>query len=122
MRPTVVEESCRSRFEARLGDRSGLFQEQLERVHVGSARCSTRTASATSSGVLSNVNTRGICAKSSSGTFDQLLTSEHTRPCRDRAGTGQRVEFAIRPARRAAPMCRYGCPIDAKFPQDVYSH
>jgi len=121
MRATV-DEKLKTTLEQRLGDSFRQVSERLEQVHVGLGEM---RALATGVGdlkkVLTNVRTRGTWGEVQLGALlEQILTREqYERNVATKAGSNDRVEFAVRlPGRDdAGPLW---LPIDAKFPQEDY--
>lgn len=121
MRQTV-DEKLHGTLERRLGESFKLVSDKLDQVHAGLGEMRTL---ATSVGdlkrTLTNVATRGVWAEVQlEALIDQFLTADqYERNVETRAGSGERVEFALRlPGRDRHETVLL--PIDAKFPREDY--
>ena len=121
MRQTV-DEKLHGTLERRLGESFKLVSDKLDQVHEGLGEMRTL---ATSVGdlkrTLTNVATRGVWAEVQLGALiDQFLTpDQYERDVETRAGSGQRVEFALRLPGRDGHETVW-LPVDAKFPREDY--
>jgi DNA recombination protein RmuC len=122
MRATV-DEKLHATLEQRLGESFKLVSERLELVHKGLGEMQ---ALASGFGdlrkVLTNVKTRGTWGEIQLGTLlDQILTPhQYARNVATKAGSNDRVEFAIKLPGKEQKDGHVWLPLDAKFPQDVY--
>ncbi|MCR5865178.1 DNA recombination protein RmuC [Aquincola sp. J276] len=122
MRATV-DEKLHATLEQRLGESFKQVAERLEQVHKGLGEMQALARDVGSlHRVLTNVKTRGIFGEVQlAGLLEQVFTPEqYATNVETIAGSGARVEFAIRlPGRRddGAPLW---LPIDAKFPREDY--
>lgn len=122
MRATV-DEKLHATLEQRLGESFKQVADRLEQVHKGLGEMQTLARDVGSlNRVLTNVKTRGIFGEVQlAGLLEQVFTPEqYATNVETIAGSGARVEFAIRlPGRRddGAPLW---LPIDAKFPREDY--
>lgn len=122
MRATV-EEKLQGTLEKRLGDSFKLVSERLEQVHKGLGEMqSLATGVGDLKRVLTNVKTRGIWGEAQLGNLlEQVLTpDQYDRNVATKAGSNDRVEFAIRLPGRDDDGEPVWLPIDAKFPQEDY--
>lgn len=122
MRQTV-DEKLQGTLETRLGESFKQVCERLELVHRGLGEMQSLAVGVGDlKKVLSNVKTRGTLAEVQLGALlEQMLPCEQfDRNVETRAGSNQRVEYAIRfPGREGQGGCVW-LPIDAKFPTDDY--
>lgn len=121
MRQTV-DEKLQSTLEIRLGESFKLVSDRLEMVHRGLGEMQTLAIGVGDlKKVLSNVKTRGTLAEVQLGTLlEQMLPCEQVaQNVETRAGSNQRVEFAIKLPGRDGPSGVF-LPIDAKFPMEDY--
>jgi len=122
MRATV-DEKLQSTLEQRLGESFRQVAERLEQVHKGLGEMQGLARDVGSlNRVLINVKTRGMFGEVQlEALLEQVFTREqYARNVETVAGSGERVDFAIRfPGRRedGAPLW---LPIDAKFPREDY--
>lgn len=122
MRATV-DEKLHATLEQRLGESFRQVAERLEQVHKGLGEMQGLARDVGSlHRVLTNVKSRGIFGEVQlAGLLEQVLAPEqYATNVETLAGSGARVEFAIRlPGRRddGAPLW---LPIDAKFPREDY--
>ena len=121
MRQTV-DERLQTTLEKRLGESFQLVTERLAQVHEGLGEMrSLATGVGDLKKVLSNVKTRGIWGEMQlAALLEQMLTQEqYAANVETVAGTGARVEFAIKlPGKTDGTPC--WLPIDAKFPKEQY--
>ena len=121
---STVDEKLHATLEQRLGESFRLVSERLEAVQSGLGEMrSLATGVGDLKKVLSNIKTRGTFGEMQLGALlEQVLTPEqYGRNVSTRAGSGDRVEFAIRLPGRDDPQKSYiWLPIDAKFPQEDY--
>lgn len=121
MRKTV-DEKLQHTLEQRLGQSFKQVSDWLEQLNKGLGEMRTLAQGVGDlKRVLGNVKTRGIYAEGYLDTLlDQVLTPEqYARNVVTRAGSNERVEFAIRmPGGVDGQPC--WLPIDAKFPREDY--
>lgn len=121
MRKTV-DEKLQTTLEKRLSESFQQVREQLERVHQGLGEMQSLAAGVGDlKKVLSNVKTRGIWGEMQLGNIlEQFLAPEQfIANAQVKAGSGERVEFAVRlPGRENG--AEVLLPIDAKFPQEDF--
>lgn len=120
----TVDEKLHETLEKRLGESFRLVSDRLEQVQRGLGEMQ---ALANGVGdlkkVLTNVKSRGTFGEVQLGSLlEQVLApGQYQRNVETRAGSGQRVEFAIRLPGRGADADRpVWLPLDAKFPQEDY--
>jgi len=122
MRATV-DEKLSATLEQRLGESFKLVSERLEAVHKGLGEMQTLASGVGDlKKVLTNVKTRGIWGEIQLGNLlEQILTLEqYASNVATKAGSNDRVEFAIKlPARNGQDDITW-LPIDAKFPIEDY--
>jgi DNA recombination protein RmuC len=122
MRATV-DEKLKATLEQRLGESFKLVSERLEAVHKGLGEMQTLASGVGDlKKVLTNVKTRGIWGEIQLGNLlEQILTPEqYATNVITKAGSNDRVEFAIKlPARDGHDKIIW-LPIDAKFPIEDY--
>lgn len=122
MRKTV-DEKLHATLEARLSASFQQVSERLERVHQGLGEMQQLAIGVGDlKRVLTNVKTRGTWGEVQlEMLLEQVLTPEqYARNVETIAGSGARVEFALRlpgPTDGAVPVWM---PIDAKFPKEQY--
>ena len=123
MRKTV-DEKLQGTLEKRLGESFKQVSERLEQVHKGLGEMQNlATGVGDLKKVLTNVKTRGTWGEMQLGNLlEQMLTPEqYERNVVTRAGSAERVEFAIKlPGRDAQDGKTVWLPIDAKFPKEDY--
>jgi DNA recombination protein RmuC len=121
MRQTV-DEKLQETLKSRLGEAFQAVSDNLDRVHKSMLEVQTLASGVGDlKRVLANVKTRGIWGEAHLGNLlGQLLPPEQFEANVDTAGTGDRVEFAIRMPGHGEDGVPYYLPIDAKFPMDVY--
>ncbi|MDR3541254.1 MAG: DNA recombination protein RmuC [Desulfosporosinus sp.] len=119
----TVDEKLSATLEHRLGESFKLVSERLEAVHKGLGEMQTLASGVGDlKKVLTNVKTRGIWGEIQLGNLlEQILTPEqYAANVLTKAGSNDRVEFAIRlPARDGQDSIMW-LPIDAKFPLEDY--
>jgi DNA recombination protein RmuC len=122
MRATV-DEKLHATLEQRLGDSFKLISERLEAVHKGLGEMQTLASGVGDlKNVLTNVKTRGIWGEIQLGNLlEQILTPEQfATNVLTKAGSNDRVEYAVKlPARDGNDRIIW-LPIDAKFPIEDY--
>lgn len=122
MRATV-DEKLSATLEQRLGESFKLVSERLEAVHKGLGEMQTLASGVGDlKKVLTNVKTRGVWGEIQLGNLlEQILTAEqYSSNVATKAGSNDRVEFAIKfPARDGQDNIIW-LPIDAKFPIEDY--
>ena len=123
MRATV-DEKLHATLEQRLGESFRQVSERLEQVHRGLGEMQSLASGVGDlKRVLTNVKTRGTWGEVQLGAIlEQILTpDQYARNVATKAGSGDRVEYAVRlPGRDAADGGVVWLPIDAKFPQEDY--
>jgi len=123
MRATV-DEKLHDTLERRLGESFKLVSERLELVQKGLGEMrSLASGVGDLKKVLTNVKTRGIFGEIQLGSLlEQVLApGQYDSNVETRAGSGQRVEFALRlPGRDGTKEGLVWLPLDAKFPQEDY--
>ncbi|WP_407309233.1 DNA recombination protein RmuC [Desulfosporosinus sp. SB140] len=122
MRATV-DEKLSATLEQRLGESFKLVSERLEAVHKGLGEMHTLASGVGDlKKVLTNVKTRGIMGEIQLGNLlEQLLTPEqYDTNVITKAGSNDRVEYAIRLPARDGQDSILWLPIDAKFPLEDY--
>ncbi len=121
MRKTV-DEKLQTTLETKLGDSFRRVSEQLERVHKGIGEMqSLATGVGDLKKVLTNVRTRGTFGEVQlEMLLEQFLSPEqYMKNVQIKAGTQERVEFAVRLPGRGVEE-EVLLPVDAKFPQEDY--
>jgi DNA recombination protein RmuC len=122
MRATV-DEKLHATLEQRLGESFRQVADRLEQVHRGLGEMQTLARDVGSlNRVLTNVKARGVFGEVQlSALLEEVLTpGQYGTNVETVAGSGARVEFAIKlPGRRedGAPLW---LPIDSKFPREDY--
>lgn len=120
---TTVDEKLSSTLEQRLGESFKLVSERLEAVHKGLGEMQTLASGVGDlKKVLTNVKTRGIWGEIQLGNLlEQILTPEqYSSNVVTKAGSNDRVEFAIKLPARDGQDNTIWLPIDAKFPIEDY--
>ncbi len=119
----TVDEKLSATLEQRLGESFKLVSERLEAVHKGLGEMQTLASGVGDlKKVLTNVKTRGIWGEIQLGSLlEQILTPEQYA-CNviTKAGSNDRVEFAIKLPARDGQDSIIWLPIDAKFPIEDY--
>ena len=122
MRATV-DEKLSATLEQRLGESFKLVSERLDAVHKGLGEMQTLASGVGDlKKVLTNVKTRGIWGEIQLGNLlEQILTPEqYATNVLTKAGSNDRVEFAIKLPARDGHDSIIWLPIDAKFPMEDY--
>ena len=123
MRKTV-DEKLHATLEARLGESFKQVSDRLEQVHRGLGEMQALASDVGDlKRVLTNVKTRGTWGEVQlEALLEQLLIKEqYERNVEVVAGSGERVEFAIRlPGKDDHEDLPVWLPIDAKFPREDY--
>lgn len=122
MRATV-DEKLSATLEQRLGESFKLVSERLDAVHKGLGEMQTLASGVGDlKKVLTNVKTRGIWGEIQLGNLlEQILTPEqYACNVATKAGSNERVEFAIKLPARDGQDTGLWLPIDAKFPMEDY--
>lgn len=122
MRATV-DEKLHATLEQRLGESFRLVSERLELVHKGLGEMQSLAAGVGDlKKVLTNVKTRGTWGEMQLGNLlEQLLTrDQYAANVATKAGSSERVEYAVRLPGRDGGEGPVWLPIDAKFPQEDY--
>lgn len=123
MRATV-DEKLHDTLEKRLGESFKLVSERLELVQRGLGEMqSLANGVGDLKKVLTNVKTRGTFGEIQlASLLEQILApGQYDSNVETRAGSGQRVEFALKlPGRDGTPEGMVWLPLDAKFPQEDY--
>lgn len=118
----TVDEKLHATLEQRLSASFQQVSERLELVHKGLGEMQALAVGVGDlKRVLANVKTRGTWGEVQLGALlEQLLVPEqYARNVETLAGTGRRVEFAIRLPGREGQQ-QVWLPIDSKFPADIY--
>ena len=119
----TVDEKLHATLEQRLGASFRSVSERLEQVHRGLGEMHTLAQGVGDlKKVLTNVKSRGIWGEIQlEMLLNQILTTEqYEKNVETVAGTGARVEFAIRLPGRGNRDEVVWLPIDAKFPKEQY--
>jgi DNA recombination protein RmuC len=123
MRATV-DEKLHDTLEKRLGESFKLVSERLELVQRGLGEMQSLASGVGDlKKVLTNVKTRGTFGEIQlASLLEQILApGQYDSNVETRAGSGQRVEFALKlPGRDGTPEGMVWLPLDAKFPQEDY--
>lgn len=123
MRKTV-DEKLQGTLEKRLGESFKMVSERLEQVHKGLGEMQSLAIGVGDlKKVLTNVKTRGTWGEVQLGNLlEQILAPEQfEKNVATRAGSADRVEFAIKlPGRAEQDGKTVWLPIDAKFPKEDY--
>jgi DNA recombination protein RmuC len=122
MRKTV-DEKLHATLETRLTESFKQVSERLERVHQGLGEMQQLAIGVGDlKRVLSNVKTRGTWGEVQlEMLLEQVLTSEqYAKNVETVAGSGARVEFAVKLPGAASDNVPVWMPIDAKFPREQY--
>ena len=123
MRKTV-DEKLQGTLEKRLGESFKMVSDRLEQVHKGLGEMQTLAIGVGDlKKVLTNVKTRGTWGEMQLGNLlDQILTpDQYEKNVATKAGSADRVEFAIKlPGRDLPDGKSVWLPIDAKFPKEDY--
>lgn len=120
----TVDERLHGTLERRLGESFRLVSERLENVQRGLGEMQELAAGVGDlKRVLTNVKARGTWAEAQLGAIlEQFLAPEqYARNVETKAGSGARVEFAVRlPGRSDDPSAAVWLPVDSKFPQEDF--
>jgi DNA recombination protein RmuC len=119
----TVDERLQGTLEVRLGESFRMVSERLEQVHRGLGEMQALAAGVGDlKKVLTNVKTRGTWGEVQLGTLlEQVLApAQYEANVATRAGSADRVEFAIKLPGRDPADAVVWLPIDAKFPQENY--
>jgi DNA recombination protein RmuC len=123
MRATV-DEKLQNTLETRLGQSFRQVSEQLDRVAQGLGEMQSLASGVGDlRKVLTNIKTRGTWGEVQLGTLlDQVLApDQYSRNVATKAGSSDRVEYAIRlPGRSLDDHEPVWLPVDAKFPLEDY--
>lgn len=123
MRATV-DEKLHATLEKRLGESFKLVSERLEQVQKGLGEMqSLANGVGDLKRVLTNVKTRGTFGEVQlASLLEQILApGQYAVNVETRAGSNQRVEFAVKlPGRDGQEGSVVFLPLDAKFPQEDY--
>lgn len=123
MRATV-DEKLHDTLEKRLGESFKLVSERLELVQRGLGEMQSLAVGVGDlKKVLTNVKTRGTFGEVQlASLLEQILSpGQYDSNVETRAGSGQRVEFALKlPGRDGTKEGLVWLPLDAKFPQEDY--
>ena len=123
MRATV-DEKLQATLNVRLAESFRQVSERLEQVHKGLGEMNTLAAGVGDlKKVLTNVKTRGTWGEIQLGNLlEQVLApGQYEANVATKAGSAERVEFAIRlPGREGQEGQPVWLPVDAKFPQEDY--
>jgi DNA recombination protein RmuC len=118
----TVDEKLHKTLESRLAESFRHVSERLEQVHKGLGEMQTLAAGVGDlKRVLSNVKTRGVLGEVQlAALLEQILApGQYATNVATRAGSNDRVEFAIRLPGRDGESVVW-LPIDAKFPLEDY--
>lgn len=123
MRQTV-EEKLQGTLEARLGQSFRQVSDRLEQVYTGLGEMKTlATGVGDLKRVLTNVKTHGAWGEVQLGAIiEEILAPDQFRRNVATAGTGERVEFAVRLPGRDSHGEPVWLPIDTKFPLENYQN
>ncbi|MCY0874942.1 MAG: DNA recombination protein RmuC [Firmicutes bacterium] len=119
----TVDEKLHASLERRLGESFKLVSDRLEIVHKGLGEMQTLAAGVGDlKRVLTNVKMRGTLGEIQLETLlEQLLSPEqYSRNVALRAGSAERVDFAIALPGQGDANVPVWLPIDAKFPMEDY--
>lgn len=120
----TVDEKLHDTLEKRLGESFRQVSERLELVQRGLGEMQTLASGVGDlKKVLSNVKTRGTFGEIQlASLLEQVLApGQYEANVETKAGSGQRVEFALKlPGRDGSQGGMVRLPIDAKFPQEDY--
>jgi DNA recombination protein RmuC len=119
----TVDERLQGTLEARLGESFRAVSERLEQVHRGLGEMQVLAAGVGDlKKVLTNVKTRGTWGEVQLGALlEQVLApAQYDANVATKAGSSDRVEFAIKLPGRDPSDPVVWLPIDAKFPQEDY--
>jgi DNA recombination protein RmuC len=122
MRATV-DEKLQGTLEARLGESFRAVSERLEQVHRGLGEMQALASGVGDlKKVLTNVKARGTWGEVQLGSLleQALAPGQYGTNVATKAGSSERVEFAIRMPGRNGSDTGVWLPIDAKFPQEDY--
>jgi len=123
MRATV-DEKLHDTLERRLGESFKLVSERLEQVQKGLGEMQSLASGVGDlKKVLTNVKTRGTFGEIQLGSLLEQILAPGQFGCNveTRAGSGQRVEFALKlPGQHEDRERVVWLPLDAKFPQEDY--
>jgi DNA recombination protein RmuC len=123
MRETV-DEKLQETLNKRISESFRTVQEQLGKVSEGLGEMQTLAADVGGlKNVLSNVKTKGILGEYQLAAIleDLLSADQYEKDIATKAGSADRVEFAIRlPGDPDSGSGRVYLPIDAKFPSTLY--
>jgi DNA recombination protein RmuC len=122
MRQTV-EEKLQGALDSRLAASFASVNERLESVYRGLGEMQTLAASVGDlKKVLTNVSSRGVWSEVQLGfLLEQILAPEQfERNVKVKAGSDERVEFALCLPGSSDDLPQIWLPIDAKFPQSDY--
>jgi len=123
MRATV-DEKLHDTLEKRLGESFKLVSERLEQVQKGLGEMQSLASGVGDlKKVLTNVKTRGTFGEIQLGSLLEQILAPEQYECNveTQAGSGQRVEFALKlPGRDGTSDGIVWLPLDAKFPQEDY--
>lgn len=123
MRATV-DEKLHATLEKRLGESFKLVSERLEQVQKGLGEMQTLANGVGDlKRVLTNVKIRGTFGEVQlASLLEQILApGQYATNVETRAGSNQRVEFAVKlPGRDGQEGSAVYLPLDAKFPQEDY--
>jgi DNA recombination protein RmuC len=120
----TVDEKLQTTLQVRLSESFRQVSERLEQVHKGLGEMNVLAAGVGDlKKVLTNVKTRGTWGEIQLGNLlEQVLAPEqYEANVATKAGSAERVEFAIRlPGREGTEGRPVWLPVDAKFPQEDY--
>jgi DNA recombination protein RmuC len=119
----TVDERLQGTLETRLGESFRAVSERLEQVHRGLGEMQVLAAGVGDlKKVLTNVKTRGTWGEVQLGALlEQVMApGQYDANVATRAGSDDRVEYAIRLPGRDGADAVVWLPVDAKFPQEDY--
>ncbi|MCC6909102.1 MAG: DNA recombination protein RmuC [Phycisphaerales bacterium] len=120
----VVDEKLQGTLERRLGESFKQVSDRLEQVHKGLGEMQTLASGVGDlKRVMTNVKTRGTWGEFQLAAILEAILSptQFEANVATKAGSGERVEFAIRlPGRDGSDASVVYLPIDAKFPKEHY--
>jgi DNA recombination protein RmuC len=119
----TVDERLQGTLEARLGESFRVVSERLEQVHRGLGEMQALAAGVGDlKRVLTNVKTRGTWGEVQLGTLlEQVMApAQYAANVATKAGSADRVEFAVKLPGQDLSEAGVWLPIDAKFPQENY--
>ncbi len=123
MRKTV-DEKLELTLSKRLGDSFNLVNQRLEQVHKSLGEMQSLSNNLTDiKKIFTNVKSRGVWGEVQLGNIlEEILTpDQYVVNYAPKAGSGERVEFALALPGRDGEQGKIYLPIDSKFPAEDYS-